>query len=83
MLFLGIIFTLFGITILYWINRRIFTKHSVGGIEEFKSYENAPLIKFFERYRNWLTYIFIRLGIIYFWRYSDNKNVHKKQPHDN
>ncbi|WP_228443933.1 molybdenum ABC transporter permease [Chryseobacterium indologenes] len=82
MLITGFIFLFIGIALLYWINRRKFNRRGTVGIEEFKSYENAMIIRIIERIGKWFGYILIALGILYFWRYSrhtdENKNIVEK-----
>lgn len=77
MLFIGITFLIFGIMLIYWINRRKFNRRGIAGVEEFRSYENAVLIKLIERIGKWIAYIFLFLSILYFWRYSKYRGTDK------
>lgn len=74
MLITGTIFLSFGIALLYWVNRRKFNRRGVNGIEEFKSFENALLIKLMEGLGKWIAYILLILSVLYFWRFLSVKN---------
>jgi len=62
-LVIGILITLSGIYLRYWINRRRFNRRSPSGLERFSSYEKSIAIRSAEGVCKLLAYIFILVGL--------------------
>lgn len=75
----GIIVTVIGIGLIYWINRRKFYRRSPMGAEGFSSFEASVFIRFIERVGKWIAYALIIVGIVCFWTYSQIKKDKDKQ----
>ncbi|TWI20311.1 hypothetical protein IQ31_02266 [Sphingobacterium siyangense] len=74
-LILGIITTVSGIALRYWINRRKFYRRSPMGSEAFSSYEKSVIITFLERTGKWIAYLLIIFGLLFFYsNYRQNKS---------
>jgi|SRR5690554_3985380 len=69
----GIIITIIGIGLIYWINRRKFYRRNALGAEGFSSFESSVFIRLIERIGKWLAYALIIVGIICFWTYAQMK----------
>lgn len=75
----GIVITVIGIGLIYWINRRKFYRRNVVGAEGFSSFEASVFTRLIERIGKWLAYALIIVGIICFWTYSQIKKDREKQ----
>lgn len=69
LLIIGIVGLLAGLVLQYWIYRRKFYRRNSSGNEGFSSFEKSVFTRFWEQILKWLSYIFIFIGILYFWRY--------------
>jgi len=78
-LVIGIIFSVAGLAIRYWINRRKFYRRGPMGAEGFSSYESSVFIKFIERIGKWIAYGLIIFGLLSIWVYSREKKDKEKQ----
>lgn len=78
-LVIGIIPTVIGIGLIYWINRRKFYRRNGMGAEGFSSFEASVFIRFIERVGKWIAYILIILGVVTIWSYTQMKKTKKKQ----
>ena len=78
-LVIGIIFSVAGLALRYWINRRKFYRLGPMGAEGFSSYESSVFIKFIERIGKWIAYGLIIFGLLSIWVYSREKKDKEKQ----
>lgn len=78
-LVIGIIFSVAGLTLRYWINRRKFYRRGPMGAEGFSSYESSVFIKFIERIGKWIAYGLIIFGLLSIWVYTREKKDKEKQ----
>lgn len=78
-LVMGIIPTVIGIGLIYWINRRKFYRRNGMGAEGFSSFEASVFILFIERVGKWIAYILIILGVVTIWSYTQMKKTKEKQ----
>lgn len=78
-LVMGIIPTVIGIGLIYWINRRKFYRRNGMGAEGFSSFEASVFIRFIERVGKWIAYILIILGVVTIWSYTQMKKTKEKQ----
>lgn len=78
-LLMGIIPTVVGIGLIYWINRRKFYRRNGMGAEGFSSFEASVFIRFIERVGKWIAYILIILGVVTIWSYTQMKKNKEKQ----
>ncbi|OPC21538.1 molybdenum ABC transporter permease [Elizabethkingia meningoseptica] len=78
-LVMGIIPTVIGIGLIYWINRRKFYRRNGMGAEGFSSFEAPVFIRFIERVGKWIAYILIILGVVTIWSYTQMKKTKEKQ----
>ncbi|MFZ4860910.1 molybdenum ABC transporter permease [Sphingobacterium sp. Mn56C] len=72
-LVIGIIPTVVGIGLIYWINRRKFYRRNGMGAEGFSSFEASVFVRFIERIGKWIAYILIILGVVTIWSYTQMK----------
>ncbi|MBA8986355.1 MULTISPECIES: molybdenum ABC transporter permease [Bacteroidota] len=80
-LVIGIIFSVAGLGLRYWINRRKFYRRGPMGAEGFSSYESSVFIKLIERVGKWVAYALIVFGLLSLWVYSrEKKDKEKQQP---
>lgn len=77
-LVLGILATISGLGLRYWINRRKFYRRSPMGSEGFSSYEKSVFVSFLERTGKWIAYILIIFGLLFFYSYSRQKKDKEK-----
>ncbi|WP_410219751.1 molybdenum ABC transporter permease [Pedobacter sp.] len=75
----GIIVTVIGIGLIYWINRRKFYRRSPMGAEGFSSFEASVFTRFIERIGKWIAYALIIVGVICIWTYNQMKKDKEKQ----
>ncbi len=78
-LVMGIIPTVIGIGLIYWISRRKFYRRNAVGAEGFSSFEASVFIRFIERVGKWIAYILIILGVVTIWSYTQMKKTKGKQ----
>lgn len=78
-LVMGIIPTVIGIGLIYWINRRKFYRRNGMGAEGFSSFEASVFTGFIERVGKWIAYILIILGVLTIWSYTQMKKTKEKQ----
>ena len=78
-LVIGIIFSVAGLGLRYWINRRKFYRRGPMGAEGFSSYESSVFIKLIERVGKWVAYALIVFGLLSLWVYSREKKDKEKQ----
>lgn len=78
-LVMGIIPTVVGIGLIYWINRRKFYRRNGMGAEGFSSFEASVFIRFIERVGKWIAYILIILGVVTIWSYTQMKKAKEKK----
>ena len=75
----GIVVTVIGIGLIYWINRRKFYRRNAVGAEGFSSFEASVFTRFVERIGKWFAYALIIVGVICFWTYSQIKKEKEHQ----
>lgn len=78
-LVIGIIFSVAGLALRYWIDRRKFYRRGPMGAEGFSSYESSVFIKFIERIGKWIAYGLIIFGLLSVWVYTREKKDKEKQ----
>lgn len=78
-LVMGIIPTVIGIGLIYWISRRKFYRRNAVGAEGFSSFEASVFIRFIECVGKWIAYILIILGVVTIWSYTQMKKTKGKQ----
>lgn len=78
-LVMGIIPTVIGTGLIYWINRRKFYRRNGMGAEGFSSFESSVFIRLIERVGKWIAYILIILGVVTIWSYTQMKKNKEKQ----
>ncbi|AZA95636.1 molybdenum ABC transporter permease [Chryseobacterium shandongense] len=78
-LVIGIIFSVAGLALRYWINRRKFYRRGPMGAEGFSSYESSVFVKFIERIGKWIAYGLIVFGLLSIWVYTREKKHKEKQ----
>ncbi|MDE5437605.1 molybdenum ABC transporter permease [Elizabethkingia meningoseptica] len=78
-LVMGIIPTVIGIGLIYWINRRKFYRRNGMGAEGFSSFEASVFIRLIERVGKWIAYILIIVGVVTIWSYTQMKKTKGKQ----
>lgn len=74
----GIIITIIGIGLVYWINRRKFYRRNALGAEGFSSFESSVFIRLIERIGKWCAYALIIIGVLFLWSYSRQKKAYEK-----
>ena len=75
----GIVVTVIGIGLIYWISRRKFYRRNAVGAEGFSSFEASVFTRFVERIGKWFAYVLIIVGIICFWTYFQIKKDKQQQ----
>ena len=78
-LVMGIIPTVIGIGLIYWISRRKFYRRNAVGAEGFSSFEASVFIRFIERVGKWIAYILIILGVVTIWSYTQMKKKQRER----
>ena len=75
----GIVVTVIGIGLIYWISRRKFYRRNAVGAEGFSIFEASVFTRFVERIGKWFAYALIIVGVICFWTYSQIKKDKQQQ----
>lgn len=75
----GIVITVIGIGLIYWINRRKFNRRNAAGIEGFSSFEASVFVRFIERIGKWIAYALTILGVLLISTYNLMKKEREKK----
>lgn len=75
----GIVITVIGIGLIYWINHRKFNRRNAAGIEGFSSFEASVFVRFIERIGKWIAYALTILGVLLISTYNLMKKEREKK----